>query len=219
MLRTVREIRPGWVVAENVRGLLSWNEGMVFEAVCADLEAEGYQVLPFLIPAAGVGAPHRRERIWIVAYAQCYNDFAAEPEGYGKEEAVAGVGRQKDCTSGQPGGTGQNDHAGTKPRECTAPHPDNNGQQEQQKRSTKDRGGAPEPREGIGTGTGRGIISRDLTKRIQQLAGGTSSLQGQVSGSESFIENCNNDDANTNFRACQDLRYETGDDRKTDWGW
>ncbi|TYR37467.1 DNA cytosine methyltransferase [Sphingobacterium phlebotomi] len=66
MLRAVCDIRPEWVVAENVRGLLNWNGGMVFEEVCSNLETEGYEVLPFLLPAAGVGAPHRRERIWII---------------------------------------------------------------------------------------------------------------------------------------------------------
>jgi DNA (cytosine-5)-methyltransferase 1 len=66
MLRAVRQLRPRWVVGENVRGLLSWNEGMVFHEVQSDLEAEGYEVLPFLLPAAGVNAPHRRERIWFI---------------------------------------------------------------------------------------------------------------------------------------------------------
>ena len=68
MLRAIREIQPRWVVGENVRGLVSWNGGMVFEEVQADLEAEGYEVQPFLIPAAGVGScPHRRDRIWFIA--------------------------------------------------------------------------------------------------------------------------------------------------------
>lgn len=66
MLRAVHEIRPGWVVGENVRGIISWNGGMVFEEVQSDLEAEGYDVLPFLLPAAGVNAPHKRERIWFI---------------------------------------------------------------------------------------------------------------------------------------------------------
>jgi site-specific DNA-cytosine methylase len=43
---------------------------MVFETVCTDLESEGYEVQPFIIPAAGVGAPHRRERVWIVAHLE-----------------------------------------------------------------------------------------------------------------------------------------------------
>ena len=68
MLRAIREIRPRWVVGENVRGLISWNGGLVFEEVQSELEAQGYRVQPFLLPAASVNAPHRRDRIWFVAY-------------------------------------------------------------------------------------------------------------------------------------------------------
>lgn len=68
MLGAVRQIQPTWVVGENVRGLISWDGGLVFHEVQSDLEAEGYEVLPVLLPAAGVGAPHRRERIWFIAY-------------------------------------------------------------------------------------------------------------------------------------------------------
>jgi DNA (cytosine-5)-methyltransferase 1 len=73
MLRAIREIQPGWIVGENVRGLISWNRGLVFDEVQADLEAEGYEVIPFLLPAAGVGAPHQRYRIWPVAYSKSRN--------------------------------------------------------------------------------------------------------------------------------------------------
>ena len=69
MFRIIREARPTYVVAENVRGLLSWNDGMVLDTVCSDLEGEGYEVLPVVLPAASVNAPHRRDRIWIVAYS------------------------------------------------------------------------------------------------------------------------------------------------------
>jgi DNA (cytosine-5)-methyltransferase 1 len=69
MLRAIQQIQPTYVVAENVRGLLTVDGGMVFEQVCADLEAEGYEVQPILLPAAGVNAPHRRDRIFIVGYA------------------------------------------------------------------------------------------------------------------------------------------------------
>lgn len=68
MLRAIREIQPRWVVGENVRGLTNWNGGVVFDEVQSDLEAEGYEVLPFLLPACAVNAPHRRDRIWFVAY-------------------------------------------------------------------------------------------------------------------------------------------------------
>jgi DNA (cytosine-5)-methyltransferase 1 len=70
MLRSIREIQPTWVVGENVRGLTNWNGGLVFDEVQADLEAEGYEVTPFLLPACGVNAPHRRDRIWFVAYSK-----------------------------------------------------------------------------------------------------------------------------------------------------
>jgi len=70
MLRAIREIQPRWVVGENVLGLVNWNGGMVFDEVQADLESEGYEVQPFVLPAAGVNAPHRRDRVWFVAYAK-----------------------------------------------------------------------------------------------------------------------------------------------------
>ena len=69
MLRAIREVRPRWVVGENVRGLVSWNGGLVFDEVQTDLEAEGYEVLPFILPACAVDAPHRRDRVWFVAHS------------------------------------------------------------------------------------------------------------------------------------------------------
>jgi DNA (cytosine-5)-methyltransferase 1 len=69
MLEIIREIAPTYVVGENVRGLVNWSDGLVFEEVCADLEAAGYDVQPFILPAAGVGAPHRRDRVWFIAHA------------------------------------------------------------------------------------------------------------------------------------------------------
>jgi len=74
MLRIIRECKPRWVVGENVRGLVNWSEGLVFEEVCVDLETCGYSVQPFILPAAGVGnCPHRRDRVWFVAKnTNCY---------------------------------------------------------------------------------------------------------------------------------------------------
>lgn len=67
MLRCIKEIKPRWIIGENVRGLVNWNGGLVFHEVYDDLEREGYEVQSFLIPAASVNAPHRRDRIWFVA--------------------------------------------------------------------------------------------------------------------------------------------------------
>ena len=67
MLRAIREIKPRWIVGENVAGLISWNRGLVFNEVQTDLEAEGYQVQPVLLPACAVNAPHRRDRVWFIS--------------------------------------------------------------------------------------------------------------------------------------------------------
>ena len=68
MLRAIREIQPKYVVGENVSGILNWNGGLVFDEVQADLENEGYEVIPVVLPACGKNAPHKRERVWFVAY-------------------------------------------------------------------------------------------------------------------------------------------------------
>jgi DNA (cytosine-5)-methyltransferase 1 len=101
MLRAIQQIQPTYVVAENVRGLLTIDGGMVFEQVCADLEAEGYEVQPILLPAAGVNAPHRRDRIFIVGYAANTKDNRA-----GKLRNESGKERTRFCNvvSGKPCG-------------------------------------------------------------------------------------------------------------------
>jgi DNA (cytosine-5)-methyltransferase 1 len=69
MLRAIREIQPRWVVGENVLGLVNWSGGLVFHEVQTDLEAEGYEVQPYVLPAVSVNAPHVRQRVWFVAYS------------------------------------------------------------------------------------------------------------------------------------------------------
>ena len=69
MLRIIGECRPRYVVGENVKGLVSWSDGMVLEEVCVDLENLGYSVQPYLIPACAKNAPHQRTRVWFVAYS------------------------------------------------------------------------------------------------------------------------------------------------------
>jgi DNA (cytosine-5)-methyltransferase 1 len=74
MLRAIKEIKPRWIIGENVRGLVSWEGGLVFDEVCSDLEGEGYEVQPILIPAAAKNAPHKRERVWFIAYSKLHED-------------------------------------------------------------------------------------------------------------------------------------------------
>jgi DNA (cytosine-5)-methyltransferase 1 len=68
MLRAIQEIKPKFVIAENVFGITNIDGGLVFQQVCLDLENEGYEVQPFIIPAAAKNAPHRRDRCWFIAY-------------------------------------------------------------------------------------------------------------------------------------------------------
>lgn len=84
MLRAISEIQPSWVVGENVRGLVNWNDGLVFHEVQSDLEAQGYEVQPFLIPAAGINAPHQRYRIWFIAY-NATNTYSRNSKRIGDE--------------------------------------------------------------------------------------------------------------------------------------
>ncbi|UVP43623.1 MULTISPECIES: DNA cytosine methyltransferase [Bacteroides] len=93
MLRAIHEVRPDWVIGENVAGILTMvqpgeetevgsqstlfsesepvfkrRQQYVVETICLDLEREGYSVQPVLILACSVGAPHRRDRIWFIAH-------------------------------------------------------------------------------------------------------------------------------------------------------
>lgn len=96
MLRAIKEIRPLWVIGENVAGIATMvqpgkvigvesqtslfetddsettieEQEYVIETVCSDLEHLGYTVQPMLIPACAVGAPHRRDRVWFIARLQ-----------------------------------------------------------------------------------------------------------------------------------------------------
>tara|TARA_Y100001938_G_scaffold142713_1_gene214415 strand:+ start:68 stop:970 length:903 start_codon:yes stop_codon:yes gene_type:complete len=75
MARLVGELRPRWLVGENVRGFV--NQPMGLERSLSDLEGIGYQAVPFIIGACSVDAPHRRDRVWIIAHA----DSQGEPDG------------------------------------------------------------------------------------------------------------------------------------------
>jgi len=69
MLRIIQAVKPAWVLAENVPGLLTIERGMVFESMLVDLEIAEYEIIPpFLIPVAGIGADQLRYRIFIVAH-------------------------------------------------------------------------------------------------------------------------------------------------------
>ena len=109
MLRAIRQIQPNWVVGENVNGILSmvqpsketkmgrtddlFDENFIYrkeqkftiEVICEDLERAGYSVQPFVISACAVGAPHRRDRVWIVAHR---TDTGAEDLQQGGKDRI-----------------------------------------------------------------------------------------------------------------------------------
>jgi len=106
MLRAIREIQPRWVVGENVRGLTNWNGGLVFDEVQSELEAEGYEVTPFLLPACAVNAPHRRDRIWFVAYSSRTSEGTNEFRGLRCEDGeISGQGTQTIHDAIRPNGS------------------------------------------------------------------------------------------------------------------
>lgn len=88
MFRLITELRPDWVIGENVVGHLT----MGIETVCTDLENAGYSVQPFIIPAAGVGAPHMRDRVWIVAANTERDGGRTDIAGWRSERGVAAGG-------------------------------------------------------------------------------------------------------------------------------
>lgn len=100
MYRAIKEIEPTWVVGENVRGIVNWNGGLVFDEVCIELENAGFEVQPILLPAASVNAPHKRERVWFIAYSR----DNANSRNTGKisiEATEKNKGRQEQSTTSQ----------------------------------------------------------------------------------------------------------------------
>lgn len=105
MLRAIRQIHPTWVVGENVNGIKTMVEScqvtymgrtdylfeenhlyreesrFTLDKICADLEAEGYSVQPIVIPACAIGAPHRRDRVWIIAHRSDPRAETVQQEG------------------------------------------------------------------------------------------------------------------------------------------
>jgi DNA (cytosine-5)-methyltransferase 1 len=95
--RIIRELEPRWVLAENVPGILSTESGRYFGRILRDLAALGYDVEWECIPASVVGAPHRRERIWIFATKRMVPDadrFGCQGSLYREVQRFAEMSRQ-----------------------------------------------------------------------------------------------------------------------------
>ena len=103
MLRVISEFKPKWVVGENVYGLINWNGGLVFDEVQSDLEAQGYKVIPVVLPACAVNAPHRRDRVWFIAY----RNSSGFQEERAKQQTAGATGGGLQRTSSDTNSNGQ----------------------------------------------------------------------------------------------------------------
>ena len=85
MFDVIKHTQPRWVIAENVRGIVTTQDGLAFNTVHTDLESEGYEVQAFNIPAIGKGAWHKRERIWFIANTDS-NQYWSKIRGVEREK-------------------------------------------------------------------------------------------------------------------------------------
>lgn len=76
MFELIKKYRPAWFIGENVVGFIN----MALDNVLSQLESEGYETRAFVLPACAVGAPHRRERVWIVANTKSEFSNVSEPK-------------------------------------------------------------------------------------------------------------------------------------------
>jgi len=86
-IRVVSEIKPTWVVFENVSGILTLENGVVFDNLLSELEGQGYETQSFFIPACGVNAPHRRYRVFIVGNSRLFGQAEYEQQATGIEQS------------------------------------------------------------------------------------------------------------------------------------
>jgi len=116
MLRVIGDCQPRWVVGENVRGLVSWSNGLVLEACYSDLENLGYSVQSFIIPACATGAPHRRDRVWIVANRERIRlEHTEKPRSLEESEGETRLDTAKPIeTNGECGNASDTDSARTR---------------------------------------------------------------------------------------------------------
>lgn len=74
LARVIGDFRPRFFILENVPNLLSIDSGNIFRGILRDIAEIGYDAEWHVIPASAVGAPHRRDRLWIVGYPQRQHD-------------------------------------------------------------------------------------------------------------------------------------------------
>ena len=101
MVRVIKELRPTWVVGENVTGIIR----MALTDILSELEACGYRTRVFHIPASGVGARHHRYRVAIVGYSE-HNGLSSS-EIAGRAQTTGGGQQEREKKTGKSAGTGK----------------------------------------------------------------------------------------------------------------
>lgn len=138
MLRVIKELKPSWVIGENVAGLVSmaerigdvrvegktvvstsesdsysavWihKERMLLNDICEDLENLGYETVPLVIPACGLDAPHRRDRVWIVAHSEHTERRPCKPGRNDRDRKTA----EREEKTGRAGASSENGRSRT----------------------------------------------------------------------------------------------------------
>ena len=99
MVRIIEDIRPRWVIGENVSGFVTMPMGL--RRSLSDLESIGYKAIPYLIPAAAVDAKHRRMRCWVVAFSECDQHINKERGGFEEANRIQEERGKNDSTSRQ----------------------------------------------------------------------------------------------------------------------
>ena len=99
--RLIKECRPSVIVGENVSGHIK----LGLDSVISDLESQGYGTRTFSVSAASVGAPHKRERVWVLAYSERNHDFNKKQRIDGEEKKIPRKHREENSTSRQSSGT------------------------------------------------------------------------------------------------------------------
>lgn len=113
MLRVIWEVSPAWVIAENVPGII----GAYLDVILDDLEGEGYETLPIVFPAHALGAPHKRDRLWVVAHHKGERTQRRLCEQKQNSELRENVQDWRDSVVGHANKTGWREQCRAKPME------------------------------------------------------------------------------------------------------
>ena len=174
LLQIVAQKRPAWCVFENVYGHVS----MGLDQVLLDLETQGYASRTFIIPACGIDAPHRRDRVFVIAHTDSsHSRRRAIPRNFGGqrwEPAEARPASVQPCNGEQ--GTSDAQQGGEDVADTDSPRC------EEQRRSqpAQEKHQAPQCRSGWLTEPPVGRVAHGIPKRVDRLKGLGNAIVPQI---------------------------------------